>query len=150
MEGVRIMRTMVEAKCQYCGKIFTVLKYEVQRGNGKYCSHYCAIQVAGRKTRISSSDVGEKALHWKGGKAKRGKYILIYNPSHPYSTLQGYVPEHRLVMEQHIGRFLAPEEVVHHINGIKADNRIENLMLFSCGAEHTKYHTKIRREKRKR
>jgi endogenous inhibitor of DNA gyrase (YacG/DUF329 family) len=55
---------------------------------------------------------------------------------HPFSGKQGYVAEHRLVMEQHIGRFLQPMEVVHHKNSKPDDNRIENLELFSSPGVH--------------
>ena|SRR3990167_9417979 len=67
-------------------------------------------------------------------------YILICNPKHPFSNNKGYVREHRLVMERHIGRYLNSNEVVHHKNGIKDDNRIENLELFPNISEHMKFH----------
>jgi hypothetical protein len=86
---------------------------------------------------------GDKNSQWKGGRAKNGLgYIRIYSPTHPYADNQNYVLEHRLVMETHLGRTLLPTEVVHHINGICGDNRIENLMLFSSSGEHVGYHKK--------
>lgn len=76
---------------------------------------------------------------WKGGRIKTSTgYIYMKAEGHPYSNSHGYVLEHRLVMEQKLGRYLLPSERVHHINGIKTDNRPENLMLVSR-ANHSIY-----------
>lgn len=48
--------------------------------------------------------------------------------------------EHRLIMEEHIGRLLSPTEEIHHINHIRNDNRIENLHLFASKKDHMKFH----------
>lgn len=97
------------------------------------------------KLKIGLAQRGSKHHNWKGGRRKDVKgYILIYNPDHPFAYEGGCVREHRLIMEKHLGRYLKPEEVVHHINGIKDDNRIENLMLFENDKEHRKYHNLLR------
>ena len=72
-------------------------------------------------------------------------YTLILCPNHPNKKHRNYIYEHRRVMEIHLGRFLENEEIVHHLNGNKSDNRIENLKLFSSHSEHTKYEAEKRR-----
>ena len=80
---------------------------------------------------------GEKSPTWKGGKThnRKGYVVLI--------DYGDRIFEHRAVMEAHIGRKLTDDEVVHHINGDKTDNRIENLQLMTRG-EHSTLHN-IRR-----
>jgi len=52
---------------------------------------------------------------WNGGRTVR-RYVYLYRPEHPRANSSGYVAEHRLVMEELLGRFLQPQEVVHHID----------------------------------
>lgn len=63
---------------------------------------------------------------------KRIGYVRVYCPDHPKANTWGYVYEHRLIMEGIIGRFLANNEHVHHINGMRWDNRPENLQVLSA------------------
>jgi hypothetical protein len=84
--------------------------------------------------------------NWKGGRIRdRHGYVLCWTADHPHARKQrrvhggGYVLEHRLVMEKHLGRHLDPKEVVHHKNGVHDDNRIENLELFASNADHLRH-----------
>ncbi len=91
---------------------------------------------------------GARNPRWNGG-VRQGKdgyrYITVY-PDHPFIAMAGkaekhgkhryYIAEHRLVMAQDIGRPLDVWELVHHLNGIKDDNRIENLELLESKKEH--------------
>ena len=63
-------------------------------------------------------------------------YRNIYLPNHPYCKSNGLVFEHRLVMEKKIGRYLRPEEVIHHIDGNTLNNDIDNLELFENHKKH--------------
>lgn len=68
---------------------------------------------------------------WKGGRTTTPEgYILVRKPTGHPSKRKGYIPEHRLVMEKILGRYLEPHESVHHKNGKKSDNRPENLELW--------------------
>ena len=80
-------------------------------------------------------------------KGARG-YEVIYAPEHPRADTQGYVKRHIVIEEQKIGRPLRPDEVVHHINGVRNDNRPENLQVMT-DHDHRSYHAKEAWRRRK-
>lgn len=94
---------------------------------------------------VRSSMKGEKNPNWNGGRIVRNEYIEVYTTTHPRRGTRNYMYEHIIVMEKHIGRYLEPGEVVHHINGNKIDNRIENLLLLT-NSEHIALHAKLKKE----
>jgi len=86
---------------------------------------------------------GEKSRSWKGGrKVSTSGYVVIFKPGHPYANSNGYIPEHRLVMERHIGRYLDFKELVHHIDSNRKNNVLSNLKILTR-KEHTLLHHKI-------
>lgn len=117
----------------------------------KRCSCGALIWSVSKKCRSCSKKglFKEKNANWRGGRfvANRG-YVIVCCPGHPYPLEGNYVIEHRLVMEKHIGRYLKPEEEVHHINEIKTDNRLSNLMLFPNKAAHIRFHAQQRKKTR--
>lgn len=85
----------------------------------------------------------EKNPRWQGGRyIDNAGYVLVKSYSHPCRDKNNYYPEHRLVMEAHLGRTLLRTEIVHHINENRSDNRIENLMLFPNRGAHSRHHFK--------
>lgn len=102
-----------------------------------------SLRTAIKKT-YPNGRVGEQHPNWRGGryKLKQSGYVKVYSPAHPHRSKQNTVFEHRLVMEAHIGRHLTPKEVVHHKNGIRDDNRIENLELVESTGKHVSDHFK--------
>lgn len=126
--------------CETCGKEFYIPRAHIKRSDdgyerGRFCSQECF-----RKWR--STLRGEETPNWQGGKfiGANGYVYVRHNGK--------YELEHRVVMEKYLGRKLREDEVVHHKNGVKTDNRLENLQLMT-NSEHTKLHCKIRKEEQK-
>ena len=84
---------------------------------------------------------GHTKIHNRG-------YVLVYVPMHPRAHKDGYVMLHTVLMERYIGRYLTNDEVVHHINHDRQDNRIDNLRLMKK-KDHMSMHMKERHEKRR-
>lgn len=127
-------RVKPKPTCFDCGS-------KVSRRDVKRCQKCNAKYMLINPPNPKGTEPGSNHPSWNGGKTKdkRG-YIYIKSTEHPNANARGYVFEHRLIMERHIGRLLNKQEVVHHINGRHDDNRIENLELFASQAEHINYH----------
>lgn len=119
-----------EYECIVCGKRCTVY-----RSPSAQAPVTCSLKCTGIKQR------GQGNGSFSGGRhlADNG-YVRVLSPDHPGADTRGYVWEHRIVMEQKLGRRLRRGEVVHHINHVRDDNRAENLELFASHSEHMKHH----------
>ena len=126
----------------------------VKKLNRSYLSIYKKAYALGlKKTKdiafITRSEprLGENCVAWRGGKRNTSNgYIQVLIKDHPRSDSCGYVMEHIVVMEKLTGKHITQEDVVHHINGNKKDNRPENLMVMSFG-EHSAFHNRQRSKK---
>jgi hypothetical protein len=111
-------------KCVVCGKDFLTQHY---RGHGTTCSHKCGTQLRWNRFHDENPDrICKKRDH--------GYIYLIFPDKHT-------IAEHRYVMENHLKRKLAKNEHVHHINGDRSNNNLENLVLLTR-SEHNSVHKK--------
>lgn len=120
MQGVRT--PLVTLTCEGCGNQFQRRQAEVDAGRYRFCSRPCA-----------HSHRGPGSSHWKGGKriSQFGYVVLRIDGRYQF--------EHRIVAERMLGRPLARGEAVHHANGVKTDNRPENLIVMHQ-RDHAKLH----------
>ena len=111
--------------CEACGAEFKTFPCLIKKGEGRFCSRACGNPSRGRKA--------ERNGNWRGGRFERSDgYVEV--------RVGGvYVLEHRAIMAAHVGRDLRTDEHVHHRNGVKSDNRLENLEILSI-ADHAREH----------
>jgi len=116
---------MVNKTCNICSRSFKVDNY--RRLSAKFCSIIC------RSKWQSQNIVLNKHPGWKGGRIRHSEgYMLIKQPNHPFANKGGYLPEHRLILEKLLGKFIDPQKFhVHHIDGVKTNNSTNNLLLLS-------------------
>ncbi len=100
------------------------------KANG-FCNAH-NLQVA-KHGRVISEKLADR-----NGVSKSGEYVLILKPDHHEANKRGYVLRSHLVWEKHTGHIVVSPEVIHHISGIKNDDRFENLKLFASDIEHQK------------
>lgn len=122
-----------------CGEEFQTYPSRIAEGRGVYCSRACSdrytlIKKGEHRSRATELKKGQKPHNFRGesftqSRPQSGTYRYIYVPDHPNATTRGYVREHRLVMEEKLGRYLGADEVIDHINMNTLDNRPENLRL---------------------
>ncbi len=112
------------ATCEVCGKEFEV---SPSRADKRFCSQECHGRANWQRVQARTHN-GKPVLLTPSG------YVKVWEPSRP--PRRRWVLEHRLVMEQMIGRPLRPEEHVHHLNRDRTDNRRENLELVGS-SEHS-------------
>jgi len=101
----------------------------------------------GKQASMKRDIKGENHPGWQGGGYRHSQgYMMVYlDPSdslYPMANGLHYVLEHRLMVARSLGRCLQPQEVVHHKNGIRGDNRLENLELFDSHRQHMREHSR--------
>lgn len=139
---MRKSKELWTVKCHHCGKEFTSeakflrFRLKVSKGKHLYCSRRCV--YARKDDRHSPAPLYRQNPNWEGHRRFENGYVTIYlGKENPLAYKNGYALEHRLVMSKLMGRPLLHNEVVHHIDGDKANNTPENLELFSRAATHS-------------
>lgn len=119
--------------------ILTWLKYyDIERRNIDEITDRTRVKISTH----ASQRRGEQVGRWNGGQTvNENGYRYILMPDHPNANGNGYVAEHRLVMEFVIARLLDKKEVVHHRDGNRLNNFVDNLFLFPNSSIHAKFHS---------
>jgi len=145
--------SVLETNCEICGKVIYVRSHRIKK-NKHFCSTECRLKVYpmnGKNhplwnkkrsditlEKMKKAQLKEKGSNWKGGIINESGYILEYKGQN------NYIQQHRLIAERVLGRRLKNNEVVHHINMNKKDNRKENLLVCDV-SYHSFLHQQMQR-----
>lgn len=149
--------------CPVCNNKFHLKTYYKEKWKTHTCSMECkkklqSIRMSGEGNHQFGIR-GEDNPSWKGGrKVSSYGYILIYMPEHPFCNGDGNIFEHRYIAEQYLltdensvvvggKRYLSKKYVVHHKDGNRKNNDIENLEVMLKG-EHSRMHNKEKHKNR--
>jgi len=150
----------MQQKCLECASVFSVKQSEIDRGRGKFCSRICFDKYRNMGKFIICTNCGKEKWYptnrWKRNKSglffcsrkcnfeyqkgvnstlyKNGKYLDWYIHGEKNKWL------HRLLVEGYIGRDLVRGEIVHHIDGDRTNNKLNNLYIYTSNGEHIKSH----------
>lgn len=111
--------------CAQCGSAYKVKPSQRWRRAAKYCSKRCQGDAVIKRPL-------EQTHNGRCARLNAGGYVMVYEPDDDRSDNGGWYFEHRVIVERHLGRRLRSDEVVHHLNGIKSDNRLENLTVMDA------------------
>lgn len=131
------LRRKIQVSCKTCNKPFFTNPYSINNGGGKFCCRKC--YDISQKGRIPKNKGKKNPLMWGENHPNFKGGFVDWHGYHTSHEKGKRIKTHRLVMEKHLGRTLQRNEHIHHINGIKTDNRIENLQIVSR-VEHVKIH----------
>jgi hypothetical protein len=137
----------VSLKCEGCEKQLLLKPHQIKNGK-KFCSHACYSNSRKGK-QLTWIDYTKPRSLRTGGKTTISGYPFIKCNEHPRATKGGYIAEHILVVEAALGKYLPTGAVVHHVNGVRTDNRPDNLVICQDNNYHFLLHNrqnKIKKE----
>lgn len=138
IENKPLRQVADEVGCSYSAVVYQVRKFGLtvpKRFTRRQSPDKSENIKKALRERYPEGRFGKNASNWRGGRRKmKSGYVMVYMPEHPRAKNSGAVFEHIVVAEKKIGRPIYMNEVVHHINHVKDDNRPENLEVMERGA----------------
>lgn len=125
-----------ECQCD-CGSVIFVAQTSLISGRSKSCGCFHRNLMSQKM----KGKTGENAPNWKNGRIKNSEgYIKIYKSDRSHCNVMKYISEHRLIVEEVIGRVLKSRECVHHIDNDKTNNCKKNLVACNDWGYHQILH----------